>query len=122
MNPEWRHILRATWALPKGLSASLSWRYISAVKQDNNDPDPTLMNSTFAGFDAFNAEIGAQSYFDLAATYEVRRTQLRAGINNITDKAPPFLGSELVGGGAPNTYSTYDIFGRQLFFAVNVGF
>ena len=48
--------------------------------------------------------------------------ELRAGINNITDEAPPFLGSELVGGGAPNTYSTYDIFGRQLFFAVNVGF
>jgi hypothetical protein len=31
------------------------------------------------------------------------------------------LGSEVVGGGSPNTYSTYDIFGRQLFFAVNVG-
>ena len=122
VNPEWRHVARATWQLPKGLSATLSWRYISAVKQDNNDPDPTLLNSAFAGFDSFNAEIGAQNYLDLAATYEVKKMQFRAGINNITDKAPPFLGSELVGGGSPNTYSTYDLFGRQLFLAVNVGF
>lgn len=122
VNPEWRHVARATWRLPERLSATLSWRYIGAVKEDNNDPDPTLMNSAFAGFDPFNAEIGAQSYFDLAATLEVKQMELRAGINNITDKAPPLLGSEVVGGGSPNTYSTYDLFGRQLFFAVNVGF
>jgi outer membrane receptor protein involved in Fe transport len=121
VNPEWRHVARATWRLPKGLAATMSWRYISAVKEDNNDPDPTLNNSAFAGYDPFNAEIGSQSYFDLAATYELKKMEFRAGINNITDKAPPFLGSEVVGGGSPNTYSTYDMFGRQLFFAVNVG-
>ena len=122
VNPDWRHVVRATWQLPKGLSATLSWRYISAVKQDNNDPDPTLNNSAFAGHDSFNAEIGSQNYFDLAASFEVKKMQFRAGINNITDKAPPFLGSEVVGGGAPNTYSTYDMFGRQLFLAANFGF
>ena len=122
MNPKWRHVARATWQLPKGLSATLSWRYISAVKEDNNDPDETLNNSAFAGYDPFNAEIGAHSYFDVAATYEVKKMEFRAGINNVTDKAPPFLGSELVGGGSPNTYSTYDLFGRQLFLAVNFGF
>jgi outer membrane receptor protein involved in Fe transport len=120
VNPEWRHIARATWALPSNLSVSASWRYISEVKQDNNDPDPTLNQSAFAGFDSFNARIGAQNYFDLAATYQVNKIELRAGINNITDKNPPFLGSEVVGGGSPNTYSTYDMFGRQVFLAVNV--
>ena len=92
------------------------------MKQDKNDPDPTLNNSPFAGHDSFNAEIGAQNYFGLAASAEVKKMQFRASINNITDKAPPFLGSEVVGGGSPNTYSTYDLFGRQLLLAANFGF
>jgi outer membrane receptor protein involved in Fe transport len=119
VNPEWRHVARATWVLPAGLSATLSWRYISEVTQDNNDPDPTLNQSAFAGFDSFNGTISAESYFDIAATYELKKIQLRAGINNVTDKSPPMLGSEIIGGGAPNTYSTYDMFGRQIFFAIN---
>ena len=113
-------ILRATWQSPVGVAATLSWRYITEVKEDNNDSDPTLNNSAFNGFDPFNATIGAQSYFDLAATYQLKKIELRAGINNITDKTPPLLTSEVVSGGAPNTYSTYDMFGRQVFFAVNV--
>jgi outer membrane receptor protein involved in Fe transport len=120
VNPEWRHVVRATWQTASGISASLSWRYISEVSEDNNDADPTLNQSAFAGYDTFNATIDSQSYFDLAAVYEIRKVELRAGINNITDKAPPFLGSEIVGGGSPNTYSTYDMFGRQIFLAVNV--
>ncbi len=122
VNPEWRHVVRATWQTGSRLSVSLGWRYISEVKQDNNDPDPTLNQSSFAGYDSFNAKIGAQSYFDLAATYEIKKVELRAGINNITDNAPPLLGSEVVGGGSPNTYSTYDMFGRQIFLAANVKF
>jgi outer membrane receptor protein involved in Fe transport len=120
VNPVWRHVLRATWQTPSRVSVTASWRYIAEVKEDNNDSDPTLNNASFAGFDSFNAKIGAQNYFDLAATYSIKKIELRAGINNITDKAPPFLGSEIVGGGSPNTYGTYDIFGRQVFFAVNV--
>ncbi|HEU4619058.1 MAG TPA: TonB-dependent receptor [Gammaproteobacteria bacterium] len=119
VNPTWRHILRATWNTSKGVSATLSWRYIGEVKQDNNDSDPTLQNSAFAGFDPFNAKIGAQNYLDLAATYTVRKFQLRAGINNLTDKNPPFVTSDISAGGAPNTYGTYDIFGRQVFLALN---
>jgi outer membrane receptor protein involved in Fe transport len=120
INPEWRHVFRATWQTPSRVSVTASWRYIAEVKEDNNDPQPGLYQQTFAGYDSFNAKIGAQNYFDLAATYQVKKIELRAGINNLTDKAPPFLGSEIVGGGSPNTYGTYDIFGRQVFFAVNV--
>jgi outer membrane receptor protein involved in Fe transport len=122
VNPTWRHVMRATWATPKGVSATLSWRHISEVKEDNNDSDPTLNESSFAGFDPFNAKIGAQNYFDLAATYGIKKIELRAGINNILDKEPPLLGSEIVGGGSPNTYSTYDMFGREIFMAFNVKF
>ena len=74
----------------------------------------------FAGYDSFNAKIAAQNYFDVAASFQIKKVELRGGINNITDKAPPFLGSEIVSGGAANTYGQYDMFGRQAFFAVNV--
>jgi len=122
VNPTWRHVFRATWATPKNLSTTLTWRHISAVSEDNNDADPTLNNSAFNGFDAFNGKIGAQNYFDLAATYEIKKIELRGGINNLLDKEPPMLGSEIVGGGSPNTYSTYDMFGREIFLAFNVKF
>jgi outer membrane receptor protein involved in Fe transport len=120
INPVWRHVARATWQTPKSISTTLTWRYISSVKEDNNDADPTLHNSFWGGYDAFNAEIGSQSYFDLAASFNIKKVELRAGINNITDKAPPIISSEIIGGGSPNTYSTYDMFGRQIFFAVNL--
>ena len=120
VNAKWRHIFRTTWETPKGIATTLTWRYISEVKQDNNDSDPTLRFSAFAGYDSANAKINAQSYFDLAATYSIKKVQLRAGINNITDKDPPLIASEIISGGAPNTYATYDIFGRQVFFAVNL--
>ena len=122
VNPKWRHIVRLTWAAPSRVSTTLSWRYISQVKEDNNDADPTLHNASFAGFDPFNAQIGAHSYFDLTATYQIKKIELRGGINNIADKDPPFLGSEIVGGGSPNTYALYDVFGRQAFLAFNVKF
>ncbi len=122
VNPKWRHTLRATWETPKGLATTLSWRHISEVKEDNNDSDPTLNNSSFAGYDPFNAKIGARNYLDLAATYALKKVELRAGINNLTDNDPPLLGSEIVGGGSPNTYSTYDMFGRQVFAAFNLKF
>jgi outer membrane receptor protein involved in Fe transport len=119
VNPVWRHVFRATWQTPSRVSVTGSWRYIAAVKEDNNDPDPTLHNATFGGYDPFNAKIGSQNYFDVAATYQVKKIEVRAGINNITDKAPPFLGSEIVSGGAANTYGQYDIFGRQVFLGFN---
>jgi outer membrane receptor protein involved in Fe transport len=122
VNPKWRHTVRATWETPKQISLSLSWRYISEVKEDNNDSDETLHNASFNGYDAFNAKIGKRDYLDVAATYEIKKITLRAGINNLTDNDPPILGSEIVGGGSPNTYSTYDMFGRQMFFAFNLKF
>ena len=73
----------------------------------------------YAGYDSFNANIGSQNYFDVAASFQWKKVEFRGGINNITDKIPPFLGSEIVSGGAANTYGQYDMFGRQLFFGVN---
>jgi outer membrane receptor protein involved in Fe transport len=49
---------------------------------------------------------------------------VRAGANNVLDKAPPLLVTQtgLIAGGSANTSDAYDIFGRQLFVAVTAKF
>jgi outer membrane receptor protein involved in Fe transport len=121
VNPEWRHIFRTTWDMPWDSSVSLTWRYMDDVNQDNNDENPTLRFASYAGIDTFNDHIASFSYWDLAGTYNVLdNVQLRAGVNNIFDTDPPYVSSEIISGGAPNTYEVYDIFGRQLFVGFNV--
>ncbi len=123
VNPRWRHVLRTTWESPWHVSASLTWRYIGAVSQDNDSSDPTLHFSTFNGYDYVNARIPAFNYLDLEATWIVNDiVQFRAGANNLLDKDPPLVNTDIVAGGAANTYSTYDLFGRQLFLAFTAKF
>jgi iron complex outermembrane recepter protein len=123
INPRWHHLFRTTWDTPWDVSASLTWRYIGSVSQDNNSNDPTLHFATFGGYDFVNATIPSYSYIDLEATWSVNKIlQIRAGANNILDKDPPLIDSAIVGGGAANTYSIYDMFGRQLFVAFTAKF
>ncbi|HEY2676224.1 MAG TPA: TonB-dependent receptor [Steroidobacteraceae bacterium] len=123
VNPHWRHLLRTTWDTPWRVSATLTWRYLGAVSQDNNSSDPTLHFSTFNGYDYVNAKIPAYNYLDLEATWNVNKIlQIRAGANNLLDKDPPLINTDIVAGGAANTYSAYDLFGRQLFLAFTARF
>ena len=123
VNPHWRHLLRTTWDTPWNISASLTWRYIGAVTQDNDSNNPTLHFATFQAYDYFNARIPAYDYLDVETTWNVNQMlQFRVGANNILDKDPPLVDSYLVAGGAANTYSTYDMFGRQLFAAFTARF
>ena len=130
VNPRWRHNLRTTWSTPRNLDMSLTWRYIGSVSLDNNDSNPLLFGHTFQDqntgaptYDYFNARIQAYSYLDLSASWTVRKgIELRAGINNLFDKDPPLITSELVSGGANNTYETYDTLGRQVFAAFTARF
>jgi outer membrane receptor protein involved in Fe transport len=123
INPRWRHVQRTTWETPWHVSASVTWRYIGAVSQDNDSSDPTLHYSTFNGYDYVNARIPAFNYVDLEATWNLDEiVQIRAGANNLLDKDPPLINTDLVAGGAANTYSTYDLFGRQLFVAFTAKF
>ena len=123
VNPRWHHLFRTTWDTPWNVSASLTWRYIGPVSEDNNSGDPTLHFSTFGGYDFYNGSIPSYSYLDLEATWNVNSTlQIRAGANNILDKDPPLINSDIVAGGAANTYSIYDMFGRQLFVAFSAKF
>jgi iron complex outermembrane receptor protein len=123
VNPRWRHLLRTTWETPWQVSASLTWRYVGAVSQDNDQSDPTLHFSTFNGYDYVNARIPEFNYLDLEATWNLNEiVQIRAGANNLLDKDPPLINTDIVAGGAANTYSTYDLFGRQLFLAFTAKF
>jgi outer membrane receptor protein involved in Fe transport len=123
INPRWHHLFRTTWDTPWDVSASLTWRYIGSVSQDNNSNDPTLHFATFGGYDYVNATIPSYSYIDFEATWNINKIlQIRAGANNILDKDPPLIDSAIVGGGAANTYSIYDMFGRQLFVAFTAKF
>jgi outer membrane receptor protein involved in Fe transport len=123
VQPRWRHIFRATWNTPWDASFSATWRYIGKVTEDNNTGDPTLHFSTYGAYDDYNGKISAYNYMDLAATWNVNKiVQLRAGANNVFDKDPPVVNTFVVSGGAANTYSAYDIFGRQLFVAFTAKF
>jgi hypothetical protein len=37
------------------VTTTLTWRHIDEVHFDNNDADPTLNQSSFAGFDSFTS-------------------------------------------------------------------
>jgi outer membrane receptor protein involved in Fe transport len=129
VNADWRHTFMTTWRTPvDGLDTTLTWRYIAGVDQDQNDcgefpsatqhPDGSFCAyPVYGAFDSYNASIASQSYFDLAATYQMfdGALQIRGGINNILNNRPPIVTTEIISGGAANTYETYDMFGRQVF-------
>jgi outer membrane receptor protein involved in Fe transport len=124
VNPKWHHIVRTSWETPwANLGVSLTWRYIGEVKLDQNEDNPTLHFARFQQFNGFNARIPAYNYLDISGSWGFREgMQLRFGVNNIADKNPPIVTSEITAGGDANTYSAYDQLGRQAFVAVTMKF
>ncbi len=120
VNPKWRHNLRATWATPWQLEFSALWRYIGSVSLDTNTTDATLGNGSY---DKIDATMSAVSYLDLSASWELaHRLQLRAGLNNLFDRAPPIVSSNVSSSGAANSFPTYDQLGRQVFIGFTAKF
>ena len=126
-NAKWKHRARASFNMNNGVGLSLQWRYISAVIVDFRNPSAT----TAGPFDQFSARLGAQSYFDLAATYRLGdHFNFRLGVNNILDREPPLVSSGRANGTLNqcptgpcngNTFpGTYDALGRYIFFGVTV--
>jgi outer membrane receptor protein involved in Fe transport len=130
VDPRWRHNLRTTWSMPWNLELAATWRFIGKVSLDNNDPNPLLYGHSYRNrhtggpaFNYFQARLPNFSYLDLAATWHAYKgIDIRAGINNVLDKDPPLVTSEITGSGANNTYETYDTLGRQLFVAFTAKF
>ncbi len=107
-NPDIRNNLRITWLTPWQVRPTLGWRYISRIKDLNS-----------AGID-----LEARHYFDLSAVWDFNDSvSLRAGINNLFDKAPPIAGSAAgpFNFGNGNTFpGLYDVLGRYAFIALSI--
>ncbi|HVN01646.1 MAG TPA: TonB-dependent receptor [Caulobacteraceae bacterium] len=122
-NPKWRHTFRVTWNTPWNVLASLQWRYLSATQFDNNSTQPGLQGSSFGAFDPNDNILSARNYLDLSGAWRVNtHLTIRGGINNILDQDPPLLSQNIAGIGAPNTYPTYDLLGRQFFVSATAKF
>ncbi|MDE0207217.1 MAG: TonB-dependent receptor, partial [Candidatus Tectomicrobia bacterium] len=106
--PDVRNNLRLTWHTPWRLKPSLLWRYISRVDHLNTS----------------GTDLAERHYFDLAAIWDYSDAiRLRAGINNLLDKAPPLVGGaagpSIEGNG--NTFpGLYDALGRFVFIGLSV--
>jgi len=128
VNPRWRHNARITWDTPYNVMLSVQWRFIGSTSLDNNTGNPLLQTSTYstkAGqqYDSFDAKLPSVSYLDLSAIYEVSKNlSLRFGVNNVLDKDPPLVNQYETTTGAPNTYPTYDLLGRQMYAAFTAKF
>ncbi|HEY2678023.1 MAG TPA: TonB-dependent receptor [Steroidobacteraceae bacterium] len=84
-------------------------RYIGPVKIPLTDADAT---GAFLG-----ASIGSVMYYDLTASYSIKRTNtsLRAGILNLADKQPPVSGINSWNSSSVTDVLTYDTIGRRFF-------
>jgi iron complex outermembrane recepter protein len=125
VNPKWRHNLRLTWDTPWKVLLSAQWRYIGRTGFDNNDSNPQLFGQELGIYEPYLTHIAPYSYLDLSGVWKVAPGfQIRAGINNLFDKDPPFIPSGDISGnsGGINSYQTYDLQGRQVFVAFTAKF
>jgi outer membrane receptor protein involved in Fe transport len=119
--PRWRHVARVTWDTPYHVLLSAQWRFIGSVSLDNNTGNPLL--ASLPGYSVFDAKLPSYSYLDLSAIWQLsKHLSIRAGVNNILDKDPPLVNEDETGTGQPNTYPTYDLLGRMIFFAFTAKF
>jgi outer membrane receptor for ferrienterochelin and colicin len=124
VNPTWRHNLRVIWDTACKQQLSVQWRFIGRTSFDNNSAQTALQNQEEGFFDPLLTHIPSYSYLDLSAIWAVtQHVQVRAGVNNVFDKDPPFLPAGDVVSRASssvlNTYSTYDVLGREIFIALH---
>jgi outer membrane receptor protein involved in Fe transport len=124
VNPRWRHNLRLSWETPLKLMLSAQWRFIGSTSFDNNSPQALLQFQEEGFFDPYITRIPNYSYLDLSAAWSLNsHIQLRLGCNNLLDKDPPFIPLEVTGrGGSLNTFTTYDLLGRNLFLTMRATF
>jgi outer membrane receptor protein involved in Fe transport len=126
--PDWRHKLQGVWNTPWNWNLALTWRYTTAVDIDFSSSNPQLTGN----FAPSDAKMGSQSYFDIAAQWNIDKTfTIRGGVNNVFDRDPPVVSSTAgafpaISGpayGNGNTYpQVYDTLGRQFFLSVTAKF
>ena len=120
--PKWRNVLTGIWNTPWSWNAGIRWRYFDSVSIDASSSNPQLSGA----FNPVDAKIGAQSYFDLFAQWNINKNlTVRGGVNNVFDHDPPVISSTIAGPpfGSGNTYpQIYDTLGRNFFVNVQAQF
>ena len=108
--PEWKGLTTLTYSIgPVDLTAR--WQYIDKMI------DNSLVGAP-AGSTALSPP--SVSYYDLLARWRINDTfEIRAGVNNVGDKQPPFFTSTVQANTDP---STYDVYGRRYFVALKARF
>nr|WP_299595623.1 TonB-dependent receptor [Sphingomonas bacterium] len=108
VQPKWKWAATGSYEIGP-VQFGVTWRHLSAVRDASI---LTNSGSTIAGIPSFD-------YFDAnARVIASEHLELRLGINNLTDKGPPQLGSAF---GNTDT-STFDVLGRQFFVMGRVRF
>jgi iron complex outermembrane recepter protein len=103
-HPTWRSTFTVNYTNDK-LNVGFRWRYIDAMR-----------SFTAVTGDTQTAGVPSVNYFDLTGTYKLSKALLlRAGITNLTDKAPPIYNGFVDG-------ATYDILQRSFFVGVSANF
>ena len=113
--PKWRNKLRVTLNTPGNFQLSGNWRHVGSVKSDQTQTNSFTAGTTFP----VDAKIKSYDYFDVSASVRIaEKYSFRVGVNNLTDKDPPLIGSSSLAGvyGNGNTYpQVYDALGRYLY-------
>jgi outer membrane receptor protein involved in Fe transport len=122
--PKWRHKFRASWATPWKLDVAATWRYIGKAKSELLSDSDLLAGAAPASIED---HVSARSYFDLNLQYPLtKKITLSAGINNLFDKDPPIVSTNVTaaaGFANGNTYpQVYDSMGRFIYMNVTARF
>lgn len=125
-NPKWRHQAKLAWTSNGGgLGASIRWRYFDGTTLDALESNPNIKGAGGQGRPAL-AKIPSVSYFDLALTARVGdHYTFRLGANNVLDKQPPLMGSQVCPAGPCNGNvwaQVYDALGRYIYAGITLDF
>lgn len=112
--PEWRHVLTASYDTGSWWKATAKWRFFSGVNEYDSTKGPDTLVK--------DGGIGSQSYLDLKGSFTINDyTRVLVGVNNVLDKEPPLVGGTLsTNGNAVAGY--YDTLGRYFHASVSLKF
>ncbi|HEY5646191.1 MAG TPA: TonB-dependent receptor [Pseudomonadales bacterium] len=107
---EVRNRFQAIWATPWNVNVSLGWRHVGSVDQAFTNLPKTKLK--------------AQDYIDLSGNWQATEwLNVRAGVNNLFDKEPPFVPQGVTARENGNTYpGAYDALGQYWYLAATVQF
>jgi iron complex outermembrane receptor protein len=120
--PKWRFHLTGLWNTPWNWTLSATVRYFEGVSLDVTQSNPLLS----APFNSIDSTLASRTYLDLAASWNINKMfTLYFGVNNVCDKDPPIVTSDIAGPafGNGNTYpQVYDSLGRRIFINLTAKF